>query len=75
MTQRTPKPIPFERRPAPTADEGALLTVNEAAALLGCKARKVQYLAASGALPAVRYMRGLRFRRSAILAFIAQHET
>ena len=65
--------VPFAAPPRPVADDPLLTTV-EAAELLGCKTRKVQYLVAQGTLPAVRYMRGYRFRRSAILSFITRHE-
>ncbi len=67
--------VPFDREETPRASDDVLLTSDEAAALLRCSVRKLQYLVASGELRAVRIGRILRFRRSALLAFIERHES
>ncbi len=59
-------------RPSETAER--LLTAGEVAEMLGFAKSYVYELLRRGDLPAVRHKKYVRVRRSAVLAFIAQHE-
>lgn len=61
--------------PLTSADQPEVLTAEQVAVLLQIKAEQVYRLARHGDLPCVRIGRLVRFRRSTVLSWLAEHES